>query len=179
MINFAFLKTEELHRDYYIRRLRFSSNIYLNLTVKVSEHDNRASIFVAIDRKDDKNTELLACDAGCLDEPIKLNTLYSVFPVKLTEPLTPILYITSDNQHIKELKHTIHVKEISLAPAHGDDLIAKHKYGHQLSSLAAMFWLIVILLIILFHFYLIRIIMNEYCSGSYSVPYDKMKTSFE
>ena len=118
--------------------------------------DNRASIYVAIDRKDDKVKELLACDAGCLDNPVKLNTLYTVFPVKLTEPLTPILYITADRQHINELKHTIHVKEISLAPAHEEHVIAMHRYGHQLSSLAALFWLTVVFLIVMFHVFLFR-----------------------
>jgi len=33
-------------------------------------------------------------------------------PVKLTDPVTPILYITSDKQHMEELKHAIHVKSI-------------------------------------------------------------------
>lgn len=36
------------------------------------------------------------------------------FPVKLTDPVTAILYITSDPRHMEELKHTIHVKEIAL-----------------------------------------------------------------
>lgn len=36
------------------------------------------------------------------------------FPVKLTDPVTAILYITSDKAHMEELKHTIHVKEIAL-----------------------------------------------------------------
>ena len=35
------------------------------------------------------------------------------FPVKLTEPLTPILYITADLEHMKGLKEVIHVKEIA------------------------------------------------------------------
>lgn len=35
-----------------------------------------------------------------------------MFPVKLTEPLTAILYITLDKQHIEELQHAIHVKEV-------------------------------------------------------------------
>jgi len=33
-------------------------------------------------------------------------------PVKLTDPVTPILYITADKQHMEELKHAIHVKSI-------------------------------------------------------------------
>lgn len=36
-----------------------------------------------------------------------------MFPVKLTEPLTAILYITQDREHIEELRHAIHVKEVA------------------------------------------------------------------
>lgn len=32
--------------------------------------------------------------------------------MKLTEPLTAILYITADKEHIEELQHVIHVKEV-------------------------------------------------------------------
>jgi hypothetical protein len=35
-----------------------------------------------------------ACDAGCLDPPVQLGPTPVQFPVKLTEPLTAILYIT-------------------------------------------------------------------------------------
>ena len=35
------------------------------------------------------------------------------FPVKLTEPLTSILYITADKVHMEEYKHAIHVREIA------------------------------------------------------------------
>lgn len=35
-----------------------------------------------------------------------------MFPVKLTDPLTAILYITADKEHIVELQHVIHVKEV-------------------------------------------------------------------
>ncbi len=35
-----------------------------------------------------------ACDAGCLDPPVKLGPTPVQFPVKVTEPLTAILYIT-------------------------------------------------------------------------------------
>lgn len=38
---------------------------------------------------------------------------WAQFPVKLTEPITSILYITADKQHMEELKHAIHVREIA------------------------------------------------------------------
>ena len=34
--------------------------------------------------------------------------------MKLTDPPTAVLYITPDWQHLQELKHTIHVKEVNL-----------------------------------------------------------------
>ena len=34
------------------------------------------------------------------------------FILRLTDPVTAVLYITSDYQHMQELKHTIHVKEV-------------------------------------------------------------------
>lgn len=97
-----------LHRDYSFRRLNYGDMTHVNVTVEVTE-DNKAVIYVALDRSD---THYYACDAGCLDEPVQLGQSRQMFPVKLTEPLTAILYITSDRQHIEELHHAIHVKEV-------------------------------------------------------------------
>ena len=41
------------------------------------------------------------------------------FPVKLTDPPTAVLYITPDWQHLEDLKHTIHVKEVNLGQCAG------------------------------------------------------------
>ena len=49
----------------------------------------------------------------CLSECVRVSNVFQKFPVKLTEPLTGILYITSDKQHMEDLKHAIHVKEIN------------------------------------------------------------------
>lgn len=37
---------------------------------------------------------------------------YKMFPVKLTDPFTGILYLTYDKKHMEDLKHAIHVKEV-------------------------------------------------------------------
>lgn len=90
-------------------------------------------MYVALDRSDG---QYFACDAGCLDDPISLRYVWptnleirifnllsnccippisekkTMFPVKLTEPLTAILYIASDKEHIEELQHAIHVQEV-------------------------------------------------------------------
>jgi len=100
-----------------------------------------------------------------LDAPIQLSSVPNQFPVKLTDPLTAILYITPDKEHITDLRHTIHVKEISEAPAHEHSLITLHKHGHQLGGLPAIFWLSIVFLIVIFHLFLAKLIYNEYCVG--------------
>ena len=103
-----------------------------------------------------------------MDAPIKLSSIPIQFPVKLTQPLTAILYITPDLEHIQELKHTIHVKEIVEAPAHEHNIIALHRHGHKLGGLPAIFWLSIVFLIVIFHLFLAKLIYNEYCVSSSS-----------
>lgn len=150
-----------LHRDFFFRRVNYGNNTHVNISVRVGE-DNKASIFVSLDRND---RPYYACDAGCLDTPVQLSNSWQRFPVKLTEPLTGILYITSDKQHMEELKHAIHVKEINEAPAHEHHVIAMHKHGHHFGGLPTMFWVSIAFLIIIFHMFLFKLIFNEYCQG--------------
>lgn len=123
---------KHLHRDYFFRRLNYGNMTHINVSIEVTD-DNRAILYVALDRSDGK---YYACDAGCLDEPVPLSRDRTMFPVKLTEPVTSILCkfvlarlslvhmilkrgnisifadIASDKQHIEELRHAIHVKEV-------------------------------------------------------------------
>ena len=93
-----------------MRRVSYGNSTHLNISVEV-QPDNKAVIRVALDRRD---KDYFACDAGCLDPPVKLSTETKTFPVKLTDPVTAVLYITSDQLHMQELKHAIHVKDLSL-----------------------------------------------------------------
>lgn len=99
-----------LHRDYHFRRLNYGNLTHVNVTVSVND-ENKAVLFVSVDRAEDK-LPYYACDGGCLDEPIPLTHTPKELPVKLTEPLTAILYITTDKQHIEALRLTLHVKEV-------------------------------------------------------------------
>ncbi|XP_050425901.1 uncharacterized protein KIAA2013 homolog isoform X2 [Adelges cooleyi] len=147
-----------LHRDYYFRRLNYGNMTHINVTVIVQE-DNKAVISVAMDRSD-KN--YYACDGGCLDDPVLLGPEYKTFPVKITDPVTAILYITYDRKHMEDLRHAIHVKEVLEAPAHEHHVIALHKHGHHLGGLPTFFWVAIGFLIVIFHLFLIKLIYNEY-----------------
>ncbi|XP_055685349.1 uncharacterized protein KIAA2013 homolog [Lutzomyia longipalpis] len=155
-----------LHREYNFRRLNYGNMTHVNVSVSVKD-DNKAVLYVALDRSD---RNYYACDAGCLDDPVPLSQARRRFPVKLTEPITAILYITSDRQHIEELHHAIHVKEVAEAPAHEHHVIALHKHGHHLAGLPKIFWISVCVLIVVFHIFLCKLIVKEYCE-----PPDKMR----
>ncbi|OAD59961.1 hypothetical protein WN48_07872 [Eufriesea mexicana] len=97
-----------LHRDYLFRRISYGNVTHLNISVTVGE-DNRAILRVALDKSD---SVYFGCDAGCLNAPVSLSQSYAKIPVKLTKPLTAILYITSDYQHMQDLRNALHVHAI-------------------------------------------------------------------
>lgn len=148
-----------LHRDFTFRRLNYGNMTHVNITVRVRE-DNKAEMEVALDRSD---RNYYACDGGCLDTPVQLGPEKKIFPVKLTEPLTSILYITSDKQHMEDLRHAIHVKEIVEAPPHEHHLIFLHKHGSNLGGLPTLFWIAICAIIVIFHVFLCKLIVKEYC----------------
>lgn len=183
---------KDLHRDYFMRRVRYGNATHLNISIVV-QSDNRAVIEVTLDQK---NQDYFACDAGCLDPPVRLSsTEVKRFPVKLTDPVTAVLYVTADHQHMMELKHTIHVKEVMdgkrrgiiregeicpltptscasstnflffPAPAHEHHVIALHKHGNKLGGLPAIFWFSIGSLILIFHVFLFKLIWQEYCAS--------------
>ena len=152
-----YLDPKDLHRDMFFRSIHFGKKSYLNISITVG-HDNRAVIDVTIDQD---NEQAYACDAGCLDPPTKLSTTPTRFPVKMTSPSTAILYISEDLDHISQLKGILHVKEVEIAPPHGSDILALHRHGHKLGGLPFIFWLALAFLIIIFHLFLLKIILNE------------------
>uniref|UniRef100_A0A915KCT2 Uncharacterized protein n=1 Tax=Romanomermis culicivorax TaxID=13658 RepID=A0A915KCT2_ROMCU len=152
----------ELHRDYFFRGIVYNSDTRINVWVEVGI-DNKPVLYVATNGTPANTKKFYACDAACLDEPVELKTDRVSLPVKLTDPLTPILYVTDDLNHIQELKHAIHVKEVVEAPPHEHHVIAMHKHGHRLGGLPTFFWVALIFLLVTFHLFLFKLIYNEYC----------------
>lgn len=160
------LNPRQLHRDYEFRRINYANISLISVDVEVGV-DNHAMLYVTLNELIDKNKKFYACDAGCIDPPVelKLNDRQE-FPVKLTNPVTAILYISSDHQHINELKHALHVQEVDIAPAQDVNSIAIHKHGHHMAGFATLFWTIFVILIIIFHLFLIKLIYRELCAGT-------------
>ena len=99
----------------------------------------------------------------------------------MTSPPTAILYITEDFEYMSQLKDTLHVKEVEIgslqrstgihstlslslfhvAPPHAHDVLALHRHGHKLGGLPIIFWIALAFLIIIFHLFLLKIVLNE------------------
>lgn len=59
----------------------------------------------------------------------------------------------------------------NLAPAHEHHVIALHKHGHQLGGLPTFFWISICAIIIVFHVFLCKLIVKEYCEAPEKLRY--------
>jgi len=154
------LNPKQIHRNYYFKNINYSNFGIFNITVEVGE-DNHAQIFVTM-KQLVANKKFFACDAGCIDFPVDLiEKKTHEFPVKMTSPITAILFITDDESHAHELKQILHVHEVELAPPQDVNSVALHRHGHQFGGLSILFWTIFVFLIIVFHLFLCKLIYRE------------------
>ncbi|KAE8591873.1 hypothetical protein XENTR_v10018598 [Xenopus tropicalis] len=142
-----------LHNSYSLRGVHYNKDL-INLAVLLDK-DEKPFLHVSV-KFQDKLVKLYACEAGCLNEPVELTSEIRghIFPVLVTQPLTPLLYISTDLTHLQDLRHTLHLKEI---------LAHEEHMAKQYRGLPFLFWFSVASLITLFHLFLFKLIYNEYC----------------
>uniref|UniRef100_A0A8D0GZG2 KIAA2013 n=1 Tax=Sphenodon punctatus TaxID=8508 RepID=A0A8D0GZG2_SPHPU len=142
-----------LHNSYSLRGIHYNKDL-INLAVLL-DAERKPFLHVSV-KFQDKPVMLYACEAGCLNEPVELTSELrgQTFPVLVTQPITPLLYISTDLVHLQDLRRTLHLKAI--LPHH--EHMAK-----QYPGLPFLFWFSVASLITLFHLFLFKLIYNEYC----------------
>nr|XP_029520240.1 uncharacterized protein KIAA2013 homolog [Oncorhynchus nerka] len=156
-----------LHNSYALRGIHYNQDL-INLAVLL-DAEGKPFLHVSVKpflhvsvKPQEKPVALYACEAGCLNEPVELTSSMveskgHVFPVMVTQPITPLLYISTDLRHLQDLRHTLHLKAILAHEEH----MAKQDPG-----LPFLFWFGVASLITLFHLFLFKLIYNEYCGPS-------------
>ncbi|XP_072538390.1 uncharacterized protein KIAA2013 homolog isoform X2 [Salminus brasiliensis] len=144
---------EVLHNSYSLRGIHYNKDL-INLAVLL-DAEGKPFLHVSV-KPQEKPVKLYACEAGCMNEPVELTSEVRghTFPVMVTQPITPLLYISTDLTHLQDLRHTLHVKAIL---AHEDHM------AKQYPGLPFLFWFSVASLITLFHLFLFKLIYNEYC----------------
>uniref|UniRef100_UPI00398F04D0 uncharacterized protein KIAA2013 homolog n=1 Tax=Pristiophorus japonicus TaxID=55135 RepID=UPI00398F04D0 len=142
-----------LHNSYLLRGIHYNKDL-INLAVLLDEEE-KPFLHVSV-KPQDKQVKLYGCEAGCMNDPVELTSELKghTFPVMVTRPITPLLYISTDLTHLQALRHTLHLKAIL---AHEDHM------AEQYPGLPFLFWFSVASLITLFHLFLFKLIYNEYC----------------
>jgi len=105
--------------------------------------------------------KVFLCGAGCIGEPIVLEPDETVtIPIYITDPISPILYLSRDYNHLTELGSTLHLKGII---DHAEHLETQRKTSLEARrKVGSLIWISIVLIIILFHIFLFRLIINEY-----------------
>ncbi|XP_043918970.1 uncharacterized protein KIAA2013 homolog isoform X2 [Protopterus annectens] len=142
-----------LHNSYFLRGIRYNKDL-INLAVLLDKEE-KPFLHVSV-KPQDKPVKLYACEAGCTTEPVELMSEVRghIFRVMVTQPITPLLYISTDLTHLLDLRHTLHLKSI---------LAHEEHMAKQYPRLPFLFWFSVASLITLFHLFLFKLIYNEYC----------------
>lgn len=142
-----------LHNSYALRGIHYNQDL-LSLAVLL-DIEGKPFLHVSV-KPQEKPVKLYACEAGCLNEPVELTSEVKghTFPVMVTQPITPLLYISTDLRHLQDLRHTLHLKAI---------LAHEEHMANRYPGLPFLFWFSVASLITLFHLFLFKLIYNEYC----------------
>ncbi|KAK7884467.1 hypothetical protein WMY93_027590 [Mugilogobius chulae] len=142
-----------LHNSYALRGIHYNQDL-LNLAVLL-DVEGKPFLHVSV-KPQEKPVKLYACEAGCMNEPVELTSEVKghTFPVMVTQPITPLLYISTDLRHLQDLRHTLHLKAI---------LAHEEHMANRYPGLPFLFWFSVASLITLFHLFLFKLIYNEYC----------------
>lgn len=150
-----------LHNDIAFHRLVYRNDT-LDIVVKRGSADGNPVISVTL--REPSKIPLYACEAGCMHEAVELGIVPQEIPVFVTDPVTSILYISHDRNHLSDLRHTLHVRKII---DHAEHMEAVRKG----TGLPTIFWVGIGSLIFFFHMFLIRLMCNEYKSSTYSAPH--------
>lgn len=100
---------EDLHRHIKVENLRFSTNGML-LTLEFNI-DRQLKPYVTLINSGG-SASLYACSAGCLEAPKSIGNYPTELAIKITKPITPILFLSEDENQLRQLKETLHVIEV-------------------------------------------------------------------
>ena len=130
------------------------------ISIDGSDADDAYESIIHVRSLPTSTDSIFICGAGC-SEIIQMQPDNKIkIPIYITEPMTPILYASKSKQHLTDLASTLHIKHII---NHADHLENKRKSSiAQRKKVGATLWVTIIAVIILFHVFLIRLIITEY-----------------
>ena len=94
-----------------LRKLFRYRNSTVDIFLKKQGDEDLPEIYVTRRELKKYAESLFACEAGCIMKLEQLGSSETKFPIFLTSPPTPILYISHLKEHLELLQHTLHVRE--------------------------------------------------------------------
>ncbi|XP_071499570.1 uncharacterized protein KIAA2013 homolog [Diadema antillarum] len=139
-----------------------SSYLQINIDPSGPAENQKVTMRVSHSQNQEERARpLFACGSGCL-QALQLTEKDQKLDLKWTEPQTPFLYVSHDRKHLEYLQHIIHFKKLRWL----DEIPAKTGEDHHGFQVPMLVWVVLISLIICFHFILFKMIWNEYCRDS-------------
>ncbi|OAF67874.1 hypothetical protein A3Q56_04380 [Intoshia linei] len=106
--------------------------------------------------------EYYACGTGCVNTPVILSKIFTQIPLYSSKPKSALLYVTHNNEHIRELKLAIHVREINLVTPIRDEIMYLHKYGYERRIIPLWVWMSIVLFVIFCHIAIFHLLLSEF-----------------
>eukprot|EP00795_Rhopilema_esculentum_P012626 gene12626-3332_t len=136
-----------------LRHLPYHKNtIYIHIRIMPPDGIKTIEIF----SENSKAPKLYACGSAC-EHVVEISSTPSLFLAKLTNPVTPILYVSTNRSELLVIKESSFMIN-ALKETHEDD---QPRFAAHHFKLSAKFWLIVILSIVFFHVIVIKMIYAE------------------
>uniref|UniRef100_A0A915CWC8 Uncharacterized protein n=1 Tax=Ditylenchus dipsaci TaxID=166011 RepID=A0A915CWC8_9BILA len=166
----------DLHRHIRVENLRFGpTGALINLEFEL---DSTYKPFVKVSSSRSGNqvdNVLYACSAGCLEAPKPIGKEPVELSIKVTKPVTPILFIAATKSHLEQVKETLHVIEVGELTNLESHKVELHKHGN--TGLPTIFWVVLVVVLIAFHLFLFKLLYSEWKNSS-SIPYTKFNKRF-
>jgi len=156
--------TDILHNEIAFHSVLYQDSL-LDVAINTGEE---GSVTVSVKLIKESNETMYACEAGCLkhDDIVELNKDSKYFPVYVTKPQSPILYLSYDKNALREIHESLHIRSIIKYEDHLDSIQNK-------GGLPWKFWVGIGSVVIVFHLLLIRFMVKEYYSPSPLLPTSK------
>lgn len=91
-----------------------------------------------------------------------------MIPFLVTNPESPLLYLGTDPEKLKNIGKTIQFNSVEDGPAPPHEIITLHRHGHAFGGLPWLFWISLFLLIAIFHIFFCKVVYNELCKNNHT-----------
>ena len=131
---------------------RFKSRDILSIKIIAGRRTKTKNVVLSCSGR--HNPVIFGCASAC-EKIVEVGSSDLVFPVHTTDPVTPLLYISTNKSSLEAIAKSSFMKQVKQERL--SDKIPQAHHFH----LSPKFWLAVVILVVSFHVIVIKMIYNE------------------